>query len=290
MQNGRALAAQQPRADAYRAAVDTLNPTAPPTGRCRSAGPHRRCFHRISSAAGGARLDAHVRPNAALRSVWPSAAPATRPSPRSRGCGARPVWPTKPPQGAHRSPGSKTTKPALDHAPACAEIQMPPALGLMVVDLELAAGLPTATANPPATPQPNGHDHPLCTEADIDHRRAGQAQQPVECGHDAHVALLRRRLNFRHPAACRRERRRVTTTCATSGQILSRESPAQGANAARWSPPTRPETGKLGRARIRAVPRCGASPGRPLGTDDQPLYGGGDEARDAARPGSAAEA
>ena len=36
----------------------------------------------------------------------------------------------------------------------------------------------------------HGHDHPLGTEADIDDRCAGQAQQPLECCRSTHLVLL----------------------------------------------------------------------------------------------------
>ena len=131
---------------------------------------------------------------------------------------------------------------ALDHAPARAEIQMAPALDAPVVDLQMPAGLPAARAHPPPAPQPDGHDHPLGAEADVDDRRAGQAQQPVECRGDAHVVLLAGRLTFEQPAACAEGGGASLAFCATSEEILSRESPAHAANAARPSPPTRPET------------------------------------------------
>ena len=43
-------------------------------------------------------------------------------------------------------------------------------------------------------PQPGGHDHPLDGEADVDDRRAGKPEQPLECGRGAHVASCVSRL------------------------------------------------------------------------------------------------
>lgn len=90
---------------------------------------------------------------------------------------------------------AKPAQLALDHAPVGAEIQMPPALQPAVMDLE-PAGLTAAPAHSSAAPEPDGHDHPLGAEADIDNRRAGEAQKPIECGADAHLALLAGRLTF----------------------------------------------------------------------------------------------
>src|SRR5688572_27969389 len=79
---------------------------------------------------------------------------------------------------------------ALDHAATGAQIQMPPALEAPVVNLEPAAGLPAGRADAAAAPQPHDHDHGVGAEADIDDGCPGQAEQPLECGGDAHVALL----------------------------------------------------------------------------------------------------
>jgi hypothetical protein len=62
---------------------------------------------------------------------------------------------------------------------------MTPALHAPPVDL--AAHLPAARANPPAPAQGDGHDHPLCAEADVDYPRPGQAQQPIECRSGTHL-------------------------------------------------------------------------------------------------------
>jgi hypothetical protein len=102
-------------------------------------------------------------------------------------------------------PAHAATQPpelALDHTPAGAEIEVPPTLDPPVVDLQMAAGLAALPAHPAPAPEPDGHDHPLDAEADVDDRCAGQAQQPIECSGDAHVALLAGRLTFEQPAAC----------------------------------------------------------------------------------------
>jgi hypothetical protein len=78
---------------------------------------------------------------------------------------------------------------ALDDAPAGAEIEVAPALDAPVVDLQLPTRLPTTRAYTPPAPQADGHDHPLGPERDVGHAGAGQAQQALECGGDAHVAL-----------------------------------------------------------------------------------------------------
>ena len=93
---------------------------------------------------------------------------------------------------------------------------MPPPLDAPVVDLEVSARLPAAAAHPAPAPKAHGHDHPLTGEADIDDRRAREAQKPVECSRDAHVALLAGRLTLNSQRACRRGWRRVTAFCATS--------------------------------------------------------------------------
>ena len=91
---------------------------------------------------------------------------------------------------------------ALDEAPAGAEIEMAPALGPGAVHVsgELAA----ATADPPASPQPDGHDHPHAAELDIRHGRPGKAQQAVECGGDAHVVLLSQAAGLQAPRSLTR--------------------------------------------------------------------------------------
>src|SRR5215217_7394426 len=91
---------------------------------------------------------------------------------------------------------------ALDHAATGAKIQMAPALDAPVVDLQLPAGLPAGRTDAPPAAQPHGDDHPLRSETDVDYGCPGQAEQPLQCGADAHVALLREPLTFEQPAAC----------------------------------------------------------------------------------------
>ena len=73
---------------------------------------------------------------------------------------------------------------ALDETPLRAEIEMTPTLNAVIVRAYPPPGLTAAPAYPTLAPEPNGHDHPLHPEADIDHRRAGKAQKPVECSGD----------------------------------------------------------------------------------------------------------
>jgi hypothetical protein len=62
------------------------------------------------------------------------------------------------------------------------------------MDLQLTAGLAALRAHAPAPSQPHGHDHASLTKRHIDDAGAGQAQQALECGGDAHVVLLARPL------------------------------------------------------------------------------------------------
>ena len=78
---------------------------------------------------------------------------------------------------------------ALDPAARRAEIEVPPAFDAAIVDLE-PAGLPARRAHAPAAPEPDRHDDALGGEADVDHGCPRQAEQPLECRGDAHVALL----------------------------------------------------------------------------------------------------
>jgi hypothetical protein len=78
---------------------------------------------------------------------------------------------------------------ALDDAAVRAQVQVPPALQSPVVDLKTPA-LTALRADAPAPAQPHPHEHPFAGEADIDDGCPGQAEQPLECGGDAHVALL----------------------------------------------------------------------------------------------------
>ena len=125
---------------------------------------------------------------------------------------------------------------ALDDAAAGAEIQVPPALDAPVVDLQLPAGLAALGAHAPAAPQPDRHHHALAGEADIDHGRSGQAEQPLECRDDAHVALLARPLTFEQPAACATGGGASLAFCATSENFSARETPAQRDHRGRFTP------------------------------------------------------
>ena len=98
---------------------------------------------------------------------------------------------------------------ALDHAAVPREVEVPPALDAPVMDLELSGRLAALCADAPASPQTDGHDHPRGGEANVDHGCPRQAEQPLECGGDAHVALLSEPLTIRQPAACAEGRRRV---------------------------------------------------------------------------------
>jgi hypothetical protein len=78
----------------------------------------------------------------------------------------------------------------LDDTTRRAQVEMTPTLQATVVHVHVPADLPAARTDPSPAAQPDRHDHPLAAEADVDDRRAGQAQEPVECRRDAHVVLL----------------------------------------------------------------------------------------------------
>ena len=98
---------------------------------------------------------------------------------------------------------------ALDPAAAGAQIEVPPALDAAVVDLE-PAGLAAAPSTRAAGAAAGPSRHPVGGEADVDHGCPGQAEQPLECRGDAHVALLARPLILRTASSLRAGRRRVT--------------------------------------------------------------------------------
>jgi hypothetical protein len=114
------------------------------------------------------------------------------------------------------------------------------------VDLQLPAGLPTARADAPAATQADGHDHPLGSEADVDDRRPGQAEQPLECGGDAHVALLAEPLTFDSQQPPAEGGGASLAFCATSARFLSPRTPRKRAPNAAFqaatSPTSREET------------------------------------------------
>jgi hypothetical protein len=133
---------------------------------------------------------------------------------------------------------------ALDPAAAGAKIQVPPALEPAVVDLELRTGLAAPRADAPAAPQPHRHDHGLGGEADVDDRRSGQAEQPLECRDDARRPPSKA-AGSRHPAACEMGGGASITLCATSDDSHRRERPAQVVITRSPSPTSRAETHKF---------------------------------------------
>src|SRR5215207_5155171 len=155
---------------------------------------------------------------------------------------------------------------ALDDAAAGAQVQMPPALHAAVVDLELAAGLPAARADATAAPQPDAHRHPLRTERDVRHAGARKAQQALECGGDAHVALPCEPLAIRQPAACAEGGGASIAFCATSAKFPTRRAPLKHAldadPQAATSPTSREETPTSTRSGTRR-PWTARTPSRP---------------------------
>jgi hypothetical protein len=135
---------------------------------------------------------------------------------------------------------------ALDHAAVGAEVEVAPALDATVVNLELPAGLPAARADAQAPAQPDGHDHPLSTEADIDDGRPGEPEQPLERGADAHVALLAEPLTFDSQQPPGEGGGASLAICATSAKFLSpqtrRKRAPNAAIQAAPSPTNRQET------------------------------------------------
>ena len=118
----------------------------------------------------------------------------------------------------------QASEPALDHAPQAAEIQRPPALLTMLLDLQPARA--TARADRLLRAQHDGHDHRLLPERHIPDPCTRKPEHPVQCGGDPHVALLRRPLNFEHPAACRIRAAAGRSTRARPARP-SRRAPAQ---------------------------------------------------------------
>ena len=160
---------------------------------------------------------------------------------------------------------------AFEQAAVGAEIEVPPPFGAVVGDLEMPAGLPALrTDSTSALGQLERDDHPLGVEADVDHGRPpAKAEHPLECGRDAHVALLREPLDFEHPAACLEGRQRVTQNrAARERQVAEPVRPPQARAAeARTRGRTRQVQG------LRALDPPGplrfrrqSSPGYPPGT------------------------
>jgi hypothetical protein len=85
-------------------------------------------------------------------------------------------------------PAPEPAQLALDPAATRPQIEVAPALDAPVVDLQLAEHTRQAA------PQAYRDDRSSRGERDIDHAGAGQAQQALECGGDAHVVLLARPL------------------------------------------------------------------------------------------------
>jgi len=111
-------------------------------------------------------------------------------------------------------------QPALDHASHAASIQVPPALDAMVLDLQAAS--PAARTDRLFATQRDGHDHRLLAELHIAYPGTRKPEHPVECGGDPHVALLRRPLNIRHPAACRTGAAAGRPACGQLARLLQR--------------------------------------------------------------------
>src|SRR4051794_16155715 len=126
---------------------------------------------------------------------------------------------------------------------------MAPALDAPVVNDEALAGLAAAGADTSPAPQPHRHDHPLRTEADINDRCSGQAEQPVECGADAHVALSLRAADLDNQQP-RREGGSASLQSAQPPQTSRRprvpHEQALRASQTATSPTNRPETLLLG--------------------------------------------
>ncbi len=101
----------------------------------------------------------------------------------------------------------------------------------------------------------------------------GSSPKCDDCGRDSHVAVLRRRLNFRHPAACRRRAAAGPHNVRNSEPASQRHehrAPPKRLPATR-SPPNRPESPKRGRFgrlggerhRGRGTERCQSLSARP---------------------------
>ena len=123
---------------------------------------------------------------------------------------------------------------ALDVAATGAEIQMPPALGAVLLDQQAACAAARARRPLPGV-QPDRHNHAIGAERHVLDRCSRKAEHPLECGSDPHVVLPRRPLNFRHPAACRRGRRRVAAFCANSEDQLYAHEPVTVQSSGPWA-------------------------------------------------------
>jgi hypothetical protein len=114
---------------------------------------------------------------------------------------------------------------ALDHAPVSAQLEVAPALEPAVMNLQLPARLTAQRAHASTAAQADRHHNPLGAEAHDDDGRPRQTQQPLECGGDARVVLLRKPPSFITPAACTEGGGASITTRATRAPSRSRPTP-----------------------------------------------------------------
>src|SRR3954465_2952608 len=121
------------------------------------------------------------------------------------------------------------------------KIEVTPALDAAPVDEQAPARLTALRADPSPAPEPDRHEHSRAGEADVDDRCARQAQKPVECCADAHVALLGA-ADLRQPAAFRRGGGASLHLAQPPNETSNRENPAHAAITPRSSPPDRAET------------------------------------------------
>ena len=105
---------------------------------------------------------------------------------------------------------------------------MPPTLGPVLLDRQPARA--AARADRPLAPQPDGHDHSPHRRTPRPAQTPAEAQHPIECGGDSHVALLRRPLNFDSQQPAAEGRRRVAQFVRNPRERLHRhETEAQRA-------------------------------------------------------------
>jgi hypothetical protein len=80
-------------------------------------------------------------------------------------------------QGVDDERAVEPSEPALDHAPRGAEIEMPPALGAVLLDLQATRA--AARAQRSLGAQDDGDDHPLRTERHIPDPCTRKLKHPV---------------------------------------------------------------------------------------------------------------
>jgi hypothetical protein len=142
-------------------------------------------------------------------------------------------------------------------------------------NLPPAAGLAAARADPPAAAQAHGHDHPLGAEAHVDEGRPGQAEHPVQCGGDAHVALQDRPLISTTSSLPPRAAARLGT-CASSVAAPQRRTPRKSAPNGQtrpFRPPLHPQVARRPDkelVRTRPDEPCPAKRGTPHRATNQP--------------------